>query len=83
MGPDGCARDGTDRPPLAGCLTAREIEAIRLLGERLMNQEIAEILAVSVLTVKKHTANIDDRLDAPGSREAVARARSLGLISWV
>jgi len=48
-----------------------------------MNQEIAEILAVSVLTVKKHTANIDDRLDAPGSREAVARALSLGLISWV
>ena len=41
-----------------------------------MSQEIAEILDVSVLTVKKHTATIDDRLVAPGRREPW-RARSL------
>ena len=56
---------------------------IRLLGERLTNQEIAEILAVSVLTVKKHTANIYEKLDVTGRREAVARARALGLIPRV
>jgi len=44
------------------------------------NQEIAGELYVSVNTVKTHLKAIYRKLDAPGRREAVTRAREHGLI---
>jgi LuxR family maltose regulon positive regulatory protein len=44
------------------------------------NQEIAGALMISVNTVKTHLKAIYRKLDAPGRREAVERARELALI---
>jgi LuxR family maltose regulon positive regulatory protein len=46
----------------------------------LSNQFIAERLIISVQTVKKHGSNIFGKLHASNRTEAVARARTLGLL---
>ncbi|MBZ0308844.1 MAG: LuxR C-terminal-related transcriptional regulator, partial [Anaerolineae bacterium] len=61
-------------------LTERELEVLSLLEERLSNQEIAQKLVISPTTVKKHTGNIYSKLDVRSRREAVTRARQLGLM---
>ena len=62
-------------------LTPREFEILRLLAGSLTNQEIASRLCVSDNTVKTHLANIYGKLGAGGRREAVARAKSNGLLA--
>ena len=59
-------------------LTKREFEVLRLLAQRLSNQEIADTLFISSRTVKTHLYKIYKKLDAHGRRQAVAKARSLG-----
>jgi LuxR family maltose regulon positive regulatory protein len=61
-------------------LTPRELEVLQLLGERLTNREIGLRLGISILTVKRHAVNIYDKLSVNGRREAVAKARSIGLL---
>ena len=61
-------------------LTAREREVLRLIAEGASNQAIADRLIISLQTVKKHVNNIMGKLDARNRTEAVARARSLGMI---
>ena len=61
-------------------LTWREHEILELLAERLSNKEIAARLVISPLTVKRHSMNIYQKLQATGRRDAVARAASLGLL---
>ena len=61
-------------------LTEREMEVLALLARRLTNQEIARELVVAPGTVKAHTHNIYGKLAAGDRRQAVARARSLGLL---
>ncbi len=62
-------------------LSRRELEVLALLSDRLSNQEIADRLHISVVTVKRHAANIYDKLGVHGRRQAVAKAAGLGLIS--
>jgi LuxR family maltose regulon positive regulatory protein len=69
-----------DTEPLVEPLTAREIDILRLLADRLSNKEIAHELIVSVHTVRNHTANIFGKLQVANRLEAVERARSLGLL---
>ena len=45
----------------------------------LPNQEIAEELVVSPSTVKTHTLNVYRKLEVNGRKQAVARARELGI----
>lgn len=59
-------------------LTQRELEILQLLAERLSNQEIAGRLTVSLATVKRHTANIYQKLHVNSRRHAVAKARTAG-----
>jgi LuxR family maltose regulon positive regulatory protein len=62
-------------------LSERELEVLSLLAEGKMRHEIAQELTVSVNTVKAHLKGIYGKLDVHDRREAVARARELGLLS--
>ncbi len=70
---------GPTQTPLPEYLTAREIDVLNLLAERLSNKEIGSKLFISGSTVKRHTANIYEKLQVHDRREAVLRAQSAGL----
>ena len=61
-------------------LTERELELLILIAEGLSNQEIAQRLFISVPTVKWHSSNIYSKLGVQSRTQAVAKARSLGLL---
>jgi len=77
------ARPKAPATSLVEPLTYREMEILELLAQRLSAKEIAERLVISDRTVKRHTANIYQKLDVHGRQQAVAEARSLGLLSSV
>jgi DNA-binding CsgD family transcriptional regulator len=58
-----------------------DAEILHKVTARLSYKEIAEALVISPFTVKAHASNIYDKLSAAGRREALARARSLGLVA--
>jgi LuxR family maltose regulon positive regulatory protein len=62
-------------------LSAREIEVLALLSQRLANKEIAARLVISPLTVKRHVTNILQKLGVDSRWDAVERARAIGLIA--
>jgi LuxR family transcriptional regulator, maltose regulon positive regulatory protein len=61
-------------------LSARELEVLRLLAEGHSNRAIAEALVISVGTVKSHLNRILGKLAAHSRTQAVAHARTLGLV---
>ena len=61
-------------------LTDREVEVLRLIAGGLSNREIALELVVAVSTVKTHINHIYRKLDVKNRTQAVARARTLGLL---
>lgn len=61
-------------------LTWREDEVLHLLAARLTNKEIGRRLGISTETVKQHATNIYQKLQVSGRRDAVSRARALGLL---
>lgn len=67
--------------PLAEPLTLREIEVLALLADRLTNKEIANALVISSGTVKSHTLKIYAKLNVHGRRQAVDKAKTLGLLA--
>ena len=68
-------------PGLVEQLSQREVEVLGLLAAGKPNREIADELFVTVDTVKKHVTHIFEKLDATNRTEAVARARSHGLLA--
>lgn len=66
--------------PLLEPLTEREMEVLVLVAEGLSNREIGERLYITRGTVKAHTSNIYSKLGVQNRTQAVARARSLGLL---
>jgi LuxR family transcriptional regulator, maltose regulon positive regulatory protein len=67
-------------PPLAEPLTEREFTLLKYLPSMLSNQEIGSDLYISVNTVKAHLKALYRKLGVSSRREAVHRARSLGLL---
>ncbi len=54
---------------------------LRLLDDGLTNVELADRLFLSVKTVDHHVSAILDKLDVGKRRDAVRRARELGLLA--
>jgi LuxR family maltose regulon positive regulatory protein len=67
-------------PPLVEPLTARELDILPLLRERLSNKEIAEKLGISIVTVKRHIANLSSKLGVHKRLDVVATAEALGIL---
>jgi len=62
-------------------LTERELEILRLLGRGLTNRDIAEMLHITVKTVKTHTGRIYEKLGARDRTQAVIVGAKLGIIT--
>ncbi|WP_101949570.1 helix-turn-helix transcriptional regulator [Mycobacterium sp. 3519A] len=62
-------------------LTTRQTEVLRLLDDGLTNAELAERLYLSVKTVDHHVSAILTKLDVTKRRDAVRKARELGLLA--
>ncbi|MFF9910478.1 response regulator transcription factor [Streptomyces sp. NPDC013457] len=67
------------RRPLAGGLTAREAEVLRLVAEGGTNREIAQVLVISEHTVARHLNNIFAKLDVTSRTAATAYAYAHGI----
>ena len=61
-------------------LSARELDALKLIAENLTNQEIADKLFISLNTVKTHAKNIFLKLEVDSRIQAVTKAKELGII---
>jgi LuxR family transcriptional regulator, maltose regulon positive regulatory protein len=66
--------------PLYDPLTPREQEILRLVASGDTNQQIADRLFLTVGTVKGHLNHIFSKLDVQNRTQAIARARTLGLL---
>ena len=73
-------RDLSSDEVYADDLTWREQEVLILLGERLTNREIAERLHLAESTVKDYVGKILSKLYVVNRRQAVERAKALGLL---
>jgi DNA-binding NarL/FixJ family response regulator len=69
-----------ERHAEADVLSPRERQILKLVDRGLTYKEIAQELSVSAHTVHTHIKNIYERLQADGRKEALARARRLGLV---
>jgi LuxR family maltose regulon positive regulatory protein len=61
-------------------LTHRELDVLVLLSRRLSNKEIADKLFIAPTTVKGHLQNIYQKLDVSKRREAIEKAKKIGII---
>lgn len=61
-------------------LTAREVEVLSLVAERLSNKEIASRLVISEHTVKNHMKSILTKLQVRSRRQAAAVGLAQGLV---
>ncbi len=62
-------------------LSKRELEILYLIAQGLTNSEIAQQIFISAQTVKVHTHNIYGKLGVNSRRQAVTKARALGLLA--
>jgi LuxR family maltose regulon positive regulatory protein len=74
------AEPPTSTPELIEPLTDRELAVLRLLPGRFSQRQIAAELFVSLNTVKTHSRGIFRKLGVGDRRQAVQRARELGLL---
>lgn len=73
--------EALDSPASAIGLTKRRLEILQLLSEHHTPKTIAEHLVISERTVRTHVENINQQLGVSSYREAVRKARSLGIVT--
>ena len=61
-------------------LSSRELSVLQLIAQGCSNQEISDSLFISLHTVKTHARHINSKLGVERRTQAVARAKSLGLL---
>jgi len=61
-------------------LSQREIEVLTLVAQGNSNQQIADLLFISLHTVKTHARRINGKLGVERRTQAVARAKVLGIV---
>jgi DNA-binding CsgD family transcriptional regulator len=66
----------------AAQFTPKELQVLRLLARAYTNKEIAISLEVSDQTVKWHLKQVFAKLDVGTRRQAVSRARALGILAF-
>lgn len=66
---------------LAGTLTEREREVLRLIADGATSKEIADRLVISANTVDRHRSNIMAKLDLHNKAELIRYAISRGIVS--
>jgi DNA-binding CsgD family transcriptional regulator len=74
------------KPDINGIMRAkgisqREFEVLELISKGYSNQEIADKLFISLNTVKTHTSNLFQKLDARRRTQAIEHAKREGLIN--
>ena len=67
----------TRQPP---ALTTREYEILKLVAAGKHNSDVAEMLAVSISTIKSHLRSIYQKLEVSGRAEAVGTALKRGIL---
>lgn len=60
-------------------LTNREFEVLELIAKGYNNQQIAEMLHITIKTVSNHISNIFNKLQVADRTEAIFKARDAGL----
>jgi LuxR family maltose regulon positive regulatory protein len=73
-------RSTSIQAPLGEPLTEREMEILVLLAERLSSKEIGTRLFISPGTVRQHCHRIYRKLEVNGRRQAVEKARVIGIL---
>lgn len=61
-------------------LSQREIEVLKLVAQGNSNQQIADLLFISLHTVKTHARRINGKLGVERRTQAVAKAKGLGIV---
>lgn len=61
-------------------ISRRELEVLALIAAGKSNQEIASQLYVSLSTIKTHTANLFEKLDAKRRTQAIKKAKQLNIL---
>jgi ATP/maltotriose-dependent transcriptional regulator MalT len=74
-------RASSSADPVAGLLSQREIDVLRLLAAGRSNPEIASLLVIAESTVKMHIKHLYDKLDVRNRVEAAVQAQALRILS--
>jgi DNA-binding NarL/FixJ family response regulator len=68
-----------ERTTEAACLTHREVDVLRLMGNGDSNKIIADTLGISLDTAKKHVRNVIDKMQARSRTHAAIIAAQAGI----
>lgn len=74
-------KEKEETPTPEEVLTKREIEVLKLIGQGMTNQEMAEALFISIRTVEVHKANIMKKLNMNTTADLVKYAIKNNIIS--
>jgi LuxR family maltose regulon positive regulatory protein len=78
--PRGTHRTSSRSPYFVDALSDRELEVLERLPSTMTNEQLAQAMFISVNTLRTHMKSINRKLGATGRRDAVRRARQLGLL---